>query len=409
MSSFSSSSFPVPAAAGGAFALVGRVLDRGGSSTPGAVVVEAGRVVAVEANADDPRLPSRRWRAAYVAAGFVDLQVNGGFGHEVGADPTALRALAAKLPSTGVTAFLPTLVSGPAEAYAASLAAVDEVRLEGARGGAPSSARILGVHLEGPLLSTARAGIHARAAIDAATPSLVDGLADPARVRLVTLAPERPGALELIRRLRARGITVSLGHTDASFEAFTAGVDAGATVATHLWNAMSPFHHRAPGAAGAALFDDRVVALAIADGIHVHPAAFAVALRAKGLDRLGLVTDAIAGAGLGPGPTTLAGQAVTIDGTGARLRDGTLAGSSLTLDQAVRNAALFASLSPGEAVHLASEVPARVLRLGPGSSPFAPGSPADLVLLDEQLTVQATFVGGRLAYRRDDADGHVGP
>jgi N-acetylglucosamine-6-phosphate deacetylase len=403
-----SSFVPAPGDAGPAFALVGRVLDRGGASTPGAVIVAGGRVAAVETDADDPRLPPHRWHAAYVAAGFVDLQVNGGFGHEVGGDPAALRALAAKLPSTGVTAFLPTLVSGAAEAYAASLATIDEVRLEGARGDAPASARILGVHLEGPLLSTARAGAHARSAIEAATPSLVDGLADPARVRLVTLAPERPGALELIRRLRARGITVSLGHTDASFQAFTSGVDAGATVATHLWNAMSPFHHRAPGAAGAALFDDRVVALAIADGIHVHPAAFAVALRAKGLDRLALVTDAIAGAGLGPGPSTLAGQAVTIDETGARLSDGTLAGSTLALDQAVRNAARFAELSPAEAVHLASTVPARVLGLAAASSPLRPGSAADLVLLDEQLIVQATFVGGHLAFLRDGAAGMLG-
>ncbi|HEY4184270.1 MAG TPA: N-acetylglucosamine-6-phosphate deacetylase [Polyangia bacterium] len=388
-----------PAEANGPLVLLGRIVE-GTTSRAGAVVIDDGRIVAVEPDGTGTPLPTRRLRAAYVAAGFVDLQVNGGFGHEVGEDPAALRALARRLPSTGVTSFLPTLVSRPEREYGPAFAALDEVMGEGA----PTAARILGVHLEGPLLSRRRAGAHAADAIAAATPALLDRIAEPRRVRLVTLAPEVPGALALIARLRARGIVVSLGHTDASFEAFTAGVDAGATLATHVWNAMAPFHHRAPGATGAALADARITALAIADGLHTHPATFAVTVRAKGLERLGLVTDAIAGTGATRGGrTTLAGQAVTVDATGARLADGTLAGSTLTMDLAVRNARQFAALSAEAALHLASAVPARAL--GDGAPPLRPGAPADLVLLDDDLTVLATVVGGRLVYvRNDDVD-----
>ena len=362
-----------------------------------------------DAGADAPIGP--RLRAAYVAPGFLDLQVNGAFGHEVGADPRALRALAAALPATGVTAFLPTLVSRPEADYAACFAALDEEQAAAGRGERAGSARILGLHLEGPLLAPARAGAHARDAIDAATASMLDRLGDPARVRLVTLAPERDGALELIGALRARGIAVSLGHTDATFETFTAAVDAGARFATHVWNAMSPLHHRAPGATGAALSDDRVTALAIADGVHMHPAVFRLTARAKGARRLALVTDAIAAAGLGASASALAGRPVTVDATSARLADGTLAGSTLTLDRAVRNAMQLGSLSIADAVEMASGTPRAALlgtssagagdQPGDGARDFGPGAPADLVLLDADLSVRATFVGGRLAYVKD--------
>lgn len=345
-----------------------------------------------------PESGGPRLRAAYVAPGFVDLQVNGGFGHEVGADQEALRALAARLPSTGITAFLPTLVSRLETDYAACFAAVDtEMRAE-ARGERRGSARILGVHLEGPLLAPGRAGAHDVGAIEAATVEAILRLADPARIRLVTLAPERAGAPALIAALCARGVTVSLGHTEATFEELEAGVDAGATLATHVWNAMAPLHHREPGAAGAVLADDRVIAMAIADGVHLHPAVFRIAVRAKGPGRLALVTDAVTGAGLGPGESTLAGQRIVVDATSARLADGTLAGSILTMDQAVRNAMRWGGLTLDEAVGAASATPGAALAERPGLPVSAPD---DLVLLDEDLTVRATFVGGELAYVKD--------
>jgi N-acetylglucosamine-6-phosphate deacetylase len=386
------------------WALVGRLL-LDGHAIDGAVVIADGRIVAVETPADLDRLPTPRLHAPFVAPGLIDLQINGGFGFEVGPDAHALAQLAARLPATGVTAFLPTLVSRREGAYAEAFAAFDAATARNAQ--APTAARILGLHLEGPLLSLARAGAHDVGAIDAADAALVDRLGDPARVRLVTLAPERSGATALVARLVARGVVVALGHTDASFEAFTIGVDAGARVATHVFNAMSPFAHRAPGAIGGALTDDRVVALAIADGVHAHFAAVRLAVRAKGLERIGLVTDAVAGAGCPPGTTTLAGKTVTVDETSARLADGTLAGSTLTLDRAVRNVAAFAGLTPAAAVQLASAVPASVLGLR-AQGRLSVGADGDIVLFDHDLHVLATFVRGVLAYRRADFPGEDG-
>lgn len=393
MSTWLPTAFEVPQP----FAVTGRLLGaKAATAGEAAVVVRQGRIAARD-DADDSS-QATRLHAAYVAPGYVDLQVNGGFGYEVGADPAALRALSERLPSTGVTAFLPTLISLPEDGYAACFAAFDAERAAQARGERPGAARLLGLHLEGPLLAPARAGAHERATIEGASIDLLRRLADPKRVRLVTLAPERPGALALIAELRARGITVSLGHTDAAFETFTAAVDAGATMATHVWNAMSPLLHRAPGAAGAALSDDRVTAMAIADGIHTHWAAFRIAARAKGATRLALVTDASspAGVALGTAGLALAGRAVTVDATGVRLTDGTLAGSALTMEAAVRNAVQFGAMVPDDAVASATSTPLRALGLD--SDGLRVGGPADLVLLDADLTVRATFVGGRLAH-----------
>ena len=214
------------------------------------------------------------YEAAFVAPGFIDLQVNGGFGVEVGEDPEAIRTLAARLPETGVTAFLPTVITSPSEFYPKAIAAFEAAK------DAPG-ARPLGLHVEGPFLSPQRHGAHRRDLIESADPRLLDTLLESDAVRLVTLAPERPDAPELIRRLKARGILVSLGHTDATYEQFEAGVAAGARMATHLYNAMSPFGHRAPGAIGAALLDDRVTVGLIADGVHSHRASLQLAYRSQ--------------------------------------------------------------------------------------------------------------------------------
>jgi N-acetylglucosamine-6-phosphate deacetylase len=210
----------------------------------------------------------------------------------------------------------------------------------------------------------------------------------------MTLAPEQPGALERIRRLHERGVLVSLGHTGASYDEFMAGVDAGATMTTHLYNAMSPFVPRAPGAIGASLVDDRVTAGLIADGVHSHPAAILLALRAKGTDRIALVSDLVAAAGMPPGRYELGGQPVVVDGLRARREDGTLAGSIVTLEQALRNVVQWTDATPAEAIRTATEIPAQLLgRADLGR--IAPGCHADLVLFDRDLNVQTTIIGGR--------------
>src|SRR6266545_4624461 len=262
------------------FAVRGRlVLDR--DIVPGAVVVRSGRIVdVIRGPAGD--LPTPVHEAAIVSPGFIDLQVNGGFGVEIGDSAQAILHLAARLPATGVTAFLPTLVSSSAEVY------------------------------------PRRLGAHRASAVANAPPDLFDPFLEHDILRLVTLAPEVEGGLARIRRLRTHQVVVGLGHTDASYEELVHGIDAGATMVTHLYNAMSGFNHRTPGTVGAALLDDRVVVGLIADGVHSHRASVRLALRAKGADRVALVTDAIAGAGMEPGAYSLHGQEVLVDETAAR-------------------------------------------------------------------------------------------
>jgi N-acetylglucosamine-6-phosphate deacetylase len=372
------------------FAVRGRlVLDRG--LVPGAVVVEGGRISEVVLEPAPAALPPTVHDAAIVSPGFIDLQVNGGFGVEVGERADAIPRLAARLPATGVTAFLPTLVSSAAEVYPRACQAFLASR--GAPGALP-----LGLHLEGPFLSLRRAGAHRTSAIENASPAVWDPFLEHDTLRLVTLAPELEGALEHIQRLRQRRVVVSLGHTDASYEEFRRGIDAGATMVTHLFNAMSGFRPRAPGAVGAALLDERVTVGVIADGVHSHPASLRLAVRVKGPDKVALVTDAIAGAGMEPGRYQLGGQDILVKDGQARLPDGTLAGSVLSLDQAVRNLVSWAETGVAEACRMASEVPARLLGLR-SKGRLAVGCDADLVLLDDALRVRATFREGRSLYR----------
>lgn len=372
------------------FAVRGRlVLDRG--LVPGAVVVEGGRIAEVVLEPAPAALPPTVHDAAIVSPGFIDLQVNGGFGVEVGERADAIPRLAARLPATGVTAFLPTLVSSAAEVYPRACQAFLASR--GAAGALP-----LGLHLEGPFLSLRRAGAHRTSAIENASPAVWDPFLEHDALRLVTLAPELEGALEHIQRLRQRRVVVSLGHTDASYEEFRRGIDAGATMVTHLFNAMSGFRPRAPGAVGAALLDERVTVGVIADGVHSHPASLRLAVRVKGPDKVALVTDAIAGAGMEPGRYQLGGQDILVKDGQARLPDGTLAGSVLSLDEAIRNVVSWAETGVGEACRMASEVPARLLGLR-SKGRLAVGCDADLVLLDDALRVRATFREGRSLYR----------
>jgi N-acetylglucosamine-6-phosphate deacetylase len=380
----------------GAVATVTGRLLVDGDLVRGAVVIEGDRIVDVRVGDDAAvgPLPSPRLDAEIVSPGLVDMQVNGAFGLEVGADGRALRALAARLPSTGVTTFLPTAVSSGAGDYRALAAAFADAR-------DVAGARMPGLHLEGPLLSPGRAGAHRAVEIAGASATLddaLDDLLDAGVVRLVTLAPERPGALALIHRLRQAGVTVSLGHTDATFDQAVAGIDAGATLVTHLFNAMSPLHHRAPGVVGAARADDRVTVMLIPDGVHAHPAALNVALRSKGPERVVLVTDAIAAAGAPPGRYALAGLEVISDGQSARLADGTLAGSTLTLDRAVRMMASLAGARLEDALAMASTVPAAALGLRDVGR-LAVGQLADLALWSASMEVTATLVGGAVAFR----------
>jgi N-acetylglucosamine-6-phosphate deacetylase len=319
------------------------------------------------------------------APGFVDLQVNGFGGVDfLDADTAAYARAGEALLETGVTAYLPTLITSPENQI---LAAMREVPL------GESRPRILGMHLEGPFLSPNRLGTHEASARRDPDRALLDRLLDGGPVRLMTLAPELPGADGLIDRLLERGVAVSLGHSDATAAEANAAFDRGARAVTHLFNAMRPFLHRDPGIVGAALARDDVVVSIILDGIHLAPETAMVAWRAAG-GRLALVTDAITAAGVADGSYSFGNLDVRVHEGTVRGPDGVLAGSVLTMIEAVRN--LHALGVPLEdALGAASSTPARVLG-DPSLGRIGVGLPADLVVLDDRLEIERVLVGGEV-------------
>ncbi len=331
-----------------------------------------------------------------IAPGLIDLQVNGSFGLDFTTDASTATQVAERLPATGVTAFLPTIITAPPDAYSKLLRELQQARRDAPR----FQAQILGAHLEGPYLNPIRRGAHNPALLRVIDLAEIARWADPSIVRLVTLAPELPGALDAVKALRRNGIAISAGHSNATYVEALAGFEAGISWGTHLFNAMSPLEHREPGLAGA-LLSASVPCGLIVDGIHVHPAAVKLVYRAKGADGLTLVTDAMAATMMPPGRYMLGDRQVIVNENSARLSDGTLAGSILTLDQAVRNTMAFTGCSLADALTMASTTPARVLGLEHMGC-IAVGYNADLVALNRALEVTHTFVAGRLAYEKRD-------
>lgn len=357
-------------------------LALGGLVAAGWVELDGDRVAGA-GHGDPPRAAGERLDGV-LAPGFCDLQVNGGCGHEVGADAEALDAIDAEQLAHGVTRYLPTLVS-PDDATAESALELLSGRVADAR------SPVAGVHVEGPFLSPEHAGMHPRERLRVPADGIPAWLDHPA-IRLVTIAPELPGALELITRLRARGVAVALGHSGAGAETVGAAIDAGASVVTHVFNGMGALHHRAPGLAGAALVDDRVQVTVIADGVHVDPLVLELVRRAAG-PRAVLVTDATPLAGAAGDRAVMAGVRIERGPDGAaHTADGRLAGSALTLDTAVRNWATMTAATLGQAIHAAAEAPAAAAGL-PGG--LTPGARADLVLLARDGRVRRTMHAGR--------------
>jgi N-acetylglucosamine-6-phosphate deacetylase len=315
--------------------------------------------------------------------GFVDLQVNGFAGVDLmRADADGYRRAGEALLETGVTSYLPTFISAPEEDL---LAALGSVVVDAA------GARILGVHLEGPFLSDKRLGIHPPSARRDPDPALLERLLGAGPVRMMTLAPELPGADELIERLLLRGVVVSCGHTDATAEEAVHAFDRGAQAVTHLFNAMRPFQHRDPGLAGAALAREDVIVQIIVDGVHLAEETARVVWQAAP-GRVALVTDAVAAAGMGDGFYFLGGSEIEVRNGIARSFDDILAGSSLTMIEAVRNLhALGIPLT--QAVAAATSVPARVLG-APDLARLDVGLPADLIVLDDNLEIERVCIGG---------------
>jgi N-acetylglucosamine-6-phosphate deacetylase len=317
------------------------------------------------------------------APGFVDLQVNGFAGVDLtAADAAGYRRAGEAMLATGVTAFQPTFITGPEDAV------VEAVRAMPFEGVGP---RVLGAHLEGPFLSPGKPGAHDPRHLRAPDVALLRRLLDAGRVAHVTLAPERDGALELVDELLARGVTVACGHTEATAAEAHMAFDRGARTVTHLFNAMRASTSRDPGIAYAALARADVAVQLIVDGHHLAPETVTVAWRAAG-GRLALVTDAVAAAAAGDGEFMVGSVRVRAEGGVVRGEDGRLAGSALTMVDAVRNLhALGASLE--DALAAASSVPARIAGR-PDLGRLAPGAPADVVVLDDRLEILRVLVDG---------------
>jgi N-acetylglucosamine-6-phosphate deacetylase len=330
----------------------------------------------------------------WVFPGFVDLHVHGGNGADFAmGSADAHRRAAAFHAQHGTTALLATTIAAPVE----QLRAVLEVTASEMNTLRPDCARIIGCHLEGPYLSPERAGAQPVEHFRPATMAESDGLLDAALgvTKLVTLAPELDGGLDLVRAVTAYGVVAAVGHSDATFDQANAAFSAGARHVTHLCNGMRPLHHREPGLVGAALDRDDVTCEAIADGHHLHPATLRM-IHAGTPGRLALITDATAPVGLPDGDYNLGDRPIRKRGDRVELVDGaTLAGSALTMDRALRNAISVLGLDPWEAAHMASAVPARVVGMESEIGSLEVGKAADLVILDPEYHVLATMVAGR--------------
>lgn len=327
-----------------------------------------------------------------LAPGLIDIQLNGGFGKDLTETPEALWDVAAQLPRFGVTSFLPTVITSPRATVDRALAVLQKGAPNGWQGAVP-----LGYHLEGPMINPVKKGAHNPDHIRPCSMEVIDGWTTKHGVILVTLAPELPGALDLVQQLRARGVYVSAGHSLATYEQAILGFDFGVGFGTHLFNAQPPLDHRAPGLAGALLDDRRACMGLIADGIHVHPGLVRVIWRLMGCDRLILITDAMAAMGMPMGQYKLGDYDVFVDETSARLADGTLAGSVMTLDLAVRNVCAWTGCALEDALLCVTETPARSLGLH-GRGWLEVGMNADLVLLTPAGHVVKTIVGGEIVY-----------
>lgn len=335
-------------------------------------------------------------RGLYVSPGFIDLQVNGGAGQNFeDASSEEIQRIVDFYVSHGTTGLLPTTVTAPIEKIRATIERVKQAR----------HPAILGMHIEGPFISKAHKGAQNPEYI--LEPSverfndLVKG--NEGFIKIVTLAPELRGADRLIPRIREIGAVPSLGHSDASYEQTLAAIGKGVGLFTHMFNAMRGFHHRDPGAVGAALVSDVMVEV-IADGVHVHPGAIKLLYRAKGAGGICLVTDAISAAGLPDGEYSLGGLPVFVRDGVARLSDGTLAGSTLTMDRAVKNFMEFTGCSLPQAVRCATLNPARLLGIDKRKGSIDVGKDADLVIFDEDFNVHYTLLGGEIAYVRRKGD-----
>lgn len=367
--------------------LNGQALIAGQWRSSARLVMDGGRIVSIDEAGDADQVIDLQ--GGYLLPGFVDTQVNGGGGVLFNDCPTVdgVAAIAAAHARFGTTALLPTLISDSVEAVAAALDAVDDAIAQGVPG-------IVGVHIEGPFINPARKGIHSEARLRRLDDAAMALLTRPRRgVVMLTIAPELAAPEQIVALTRA-GVIISAGHTDATYEEAIAGFDHGVRGVTHLYNAMTPLQHRAPGMVGAAFDRDDVYCGLIVDGVHVATPAVRLACRVKGAERLMLVTDAMPGVGNGGQPFMLDGRPIYVRDGMCTDAAGTLAGSGLDMATALRNTITMTGLPVEQVSKMASATPAAFLGLEGRIGRIAAGMAADFVALGADLRVAQTWIGG---------------
>lgn len=366
----------------------------------GAVAISDGIISYVGPMENAPRANGLKMdlRGKYLAPGFFDVHVHGGKGVSFGGTDDPLKELEAYskwVPSTGVTHYLCSLAAPDARVLAEKASLFADVLEAGVEGAQP-----LGLHLEGPFINKKKKGAFNPEWLREPSMEEAESFLKAGRgwVRQMTMAPELKGAQEIAARFRAEGVVVSMGHTDADYETASAALKGNFTHVTHTFNAQSGFHHRQPGVFGAILASNEVTAELIADTIHAHPGAMMVLLRCLGTDRVVLITDAMPGAGLPDGIYDLVGLQVTVKNGHANLPDGTIAGSTIMMNQCVHNIQYLLGVPLPEAVKMASLNPARVMGFADRLGSIAVGKEANLVVIDEDINVYLTLVKGTIVY-----------
>ncbi len=379
----------------------GDVVTPSGIISDGSVLIDGRRIVAVgqrDEIAHDPSVEERIDAGGrIIAPGFIDIQLNGANGRLLTNEPSVdtVLMMAKVLPQFGCTSFLPTAITATPDRLMAAANAVAEAQTAEHPG-----ATILGLHVEGPFLNPGRAGAHRRDMILPPSVELLRRLSQASLGchRLLTLAPEMPGALEVIELAIHLGITVALGHTNATPAEIDRAADRGVTLATHLFNAMAQLGSRVPGTVGGVLANDRLSASVIADCVHVDPVSLNVAVRAKGPNRIILITDGMPPIGTTDDHFVLDGEQIEVRDGACYRSDGVLAGSALTMNAAVRNMVTAVGVPLDAAIAMASLNPARVAGVADHQGSLEPGKDADVVIIDRDVNVWMTMVEGRIRH-----------
>jgi N-acetylglucosamine-6-phosphate deacetylase len=381
-------------------ALRGNVILEDKVLSRGVVIIEGEKISAV--NAEESQLKEKDvsiidYEDNFISPGLADLHLHGALGKDVmDGEVKSLEQIASYQACHGVTGFLGTIMSSPLDSMLKAVEAIKKARQ------IQLTSEILGVHIEGPYSSQRRKGAQDPDFIREMSQEEIKLLieATSGLKTIISMAPEVKNNRSFIKPLTEQGIVVSIGHSDATYEEALESFEEGISHATHLFNAMSGYHHREPGVIGAVLDSPRVTAEIIADGLHIYPSALRLALAAKGYDKICLITDSIKAAGLGDGIYPMGNLEVVLKGNEARLREsGTLAGSVLTLNRAVKNAFQWSGVALNQAVNLASFNPSRVISLEQEIGSIQEGKYANLVVFDKEFNVLETYLKGRSVFK----------